>query len=100
MKARKHQVSKAASFAPAIKVARNQRILRELPEGLERRLSSIFARNELLRATEAQNLKIERDRVNAHLHSMPEGLQRLAALEHVGALDRRIHKLAGKGLPR
>ena len=52
----------------------------------------------MLRTTEAQNLRIERDRVNAHLHGMPEGLQRLAAQHHVGDLTRRIHKLAQGGL--
>ena len=61
-------------------------------------MANIHARNQMLRATEAQNLRIERDRVNAHLHSMPEGLQRIAAQQHVGDLTRRIHKLAQEGL--
>ena len=67
-------------------------------ECMERRVANIHARNEMLRATEAQHLRIERDRVNAHLHGMPEGLQRLAAQHHVGDLTRRIHKLAQEGL--
>ena len=85
-------------FQPAVQADKHHKILRELPERMERRVANIHARNQMLRATEAQNLRIERDRVNAHLHSMPEGLQRLAAQHHVGDLTRRIHKLAQEGL--
>ena len=85
-------------FQPAVQADAHHKILRELPERMERRVANIHARNEMLRATEAQNLRIERDRVNAHLHSMPGGLQRLAAQHHVGDLTRRIHKLAQEGL--
>ena len=90
---------KYKGFRPAVQVDAHRRILRELPERMERRVTNIAARNEMLRATEAQNLRIERDRVNAHLHGMPEGLQRLAAKHHVGDLTRRLHKLAHKGVP-
>ena len=86
-------------FQPAAQAERGYRILRELPERMDRRTADIHRRNEMLRATEAQNLRIERDRVNAHLHGMPEGLQRLAAQHHVGDLTRRIHRLAQKGVP-
>ena len=86
-------------LAPAIQVDRQHELLRELPERMEQRISNIHTRNEMLRATEAQNLAIERQRVVSHIHDMPAPLQRQAALQHVGDLTRRIHKLAGKGLP-
>ena len=86
-------------FAPAIQADKQHKILRELPERMEQRISNIHARNEMLRATEAQNLAIERQRVVSHIHDMPASLQKQAALQHVGDLTRRIHKLAGKGLP-
>ena len=34
-----------------------------------------------------------------HLHNMAPGLQRVAALNHIGELDARMHRLATKGLP-
>ena len=86
-------------FAPAIQADRQHKILRELPERMEQRISNVHARNEMLRATGAQNLAIERQRVVSHVHDMPASLQKQAALQHVGDLTRRIHKLAGKGLP-
>ena len=83
------------------KVALDQynRIVREMPRHVEKRMQNIAARHEIIRAAEAYSARVERDRVTAHLHSMPAGLQRLAAMNHVGQLDRKIHHLAGKGLP-
>ena len=83
------------------KVALDQynRIVREMPRHVETRMQNIAARNEILHAAEAYSARLERSRVTAHLHSMPAGLQRLAALNHIGQLDRKIHHLAGKGLP-
>ena len=86
-------------FAPAVQVDKHRRILRELPERAEQRAANIQTRHEMLRAAEAQNLRIERDRVNSHLHNMPANLQRAAALQHVGDLTRKIHSLAKKGIP-
>ena len=86
-------------FAPAIQADRQHKILRELPERMEQRISNAHARNEMLRATEAQNLQIERQRVVSHIHDTPASLQKQAALQHAGDLTRKIHKLAGKGLP-
>ena len=83
-------------FAPAVQVDKHRRILRELPERAEQRVASVQSRHEMLRAAEAQNLRIERDRVNSHLHDMPASLQRAAALLHVGDLTRKIHSLAKK----
>jgi len=88
-----------ARFQPAVQAEKHHKILRELPERTEQRVSNIHARNAMLRATEAQNLSIERQRTLAHLHDMPPSLQRQAAQDHVGDLTRRIHKLAQKGLP-
>ena len=83
------------------KVALDQynRIVREMPRHVEKRMQNIAARHEILHAAEAYNARLERDRVTAHLHTMPAGLQRLAALHHLGQLDATIHRLAGKGLP-
>ena len=86
-------------FVPAIQADRQHKILRELPERMEHRISNVHARNEMLRATEAQNLQIERQRIASHIHDTPASLQKQAALRHVGDLTRRTHKLAGKGLP-
>ena len=83
------------------KVALDQynRIVREMPRHVKKRMQNIAARHEILQAAEAYNARLERDRVTAHLHTMPAGLQRLAAMNHIGQLDRKIHHLAGKGLP-
>ena len=83
------------------KIALDQynRIVREMPRHVEKRMQNIAARNEILHAADAYNARLERDRVTAHLHTMPAGLQRLAAMNHIGQLDRKIHHPAGKGLP-
>ena len=89
-----------ARFQPAVQAEKHHKLIRELPERAEQRVSNIRARNEMLRAADAQNLSIERQRTLAHLHGMPPSLQRQAAQEHVGDLTRRIHKLAQTGLPK
>ena len=93
--------SKYKALRGGTKVALDQynRIVREMPRHVEKRMQNIAARHEILHAAEAYNARLERDRVTAHLHSMPAGLQRLAAMNHIGQLDRKIHNLAGKGLP-
>ena len=93
--------SKYKALRGGTKVALDQynRIVREMPRHVEKRMQNIAARHEILHAAEAYNARLERDRVTAHLHSMPAGLQRLAAMNHIGQLDRKIHHLAGKGLP-
>ena len=78
---------------------KHHKIWRELPERLAKRMSDVAARNEMLRATEAYNARIERDRLIAHLHDRPTSLHKQAAQAHIGDLTRRIHRLAGKGLP-
>ena len=78
---------------------KHRKIVQELPERFEKRMQNIAARNEILHAAEAYSARLERDRVTAHLHNMAPGLQSAAALHHIGELNTRIHRLAGKGLP-
>ena len=73
--------------------------VREMPQRMETRMQNVAARNEILHAAEAYSARLERDRVTAHLHNMAPGLQSVAALHHIGELNNRIHRLAGKGLP-
>ena len=74
-------------------------MLAELPDRRQERLQSITARNEMLAATQAYNLKLERDRVQSHITSMPASLQRMSAEQYVGNLEKRIHHLGRTGLP-
>ena len=53
----------------------------------------------MLAATQAYNLKMERDRVQSHITRLPDSLQKAAVQEHMGDLDRRVHRLAKTGLP-
>ena len=93
---------KAAKSAPKFnktQIDKNHQILREVPERLDKRFADVAQRNEVLKATHAYNARIERDRIIAHIHDRPDSLQKQAAMAHVGELTRRIHELAGKGLP-
>ena len=83
----------------AIAADRHRKMLAELPEAMEKRHNNIFHRNQMLAATQAYNLNIERNRVKSHLSDFPSGLQRAAAEMHMGDLERKIHKLAAHGLP-
>ena len=78
---------------------KNHKILRELPERLDKRMADAAQRNDLLKSTMAYNARIERDRIISHIHDRPASLQKQAAMAHVGELTRKIHKLSGKGLP-
>ena len=77
---------------------KHHRIVRELPRHVEQRMQNIAARNEILNSADAHSARLERDRVSAHLHNMAPGLQRVAALNHIGELDAKMHRLANKGL--
>ena len=93
---------KAAKSAPKFnktQLDKNHKILRELPERLDKRMADVAQRNDLLKSTMAYNARIERDRIVAHIHDRPASLQKQAAMAHVGELTRKIHKLSGKGLP-
>ena len=80
-------------------VDKNHKILREIPDRLDKRMADVAQRNEVLRATQAYNARIDRDRIVAHIHDRPASLQKQAAMAHVGELTRKIHKLTGKCLP-
>ena len=82
----------------SVALDKHNRIVRELPRHVEKRMQNVAARNEILNATMAYNARLERDRVTAHLHNMAPGLQKLAAQHHIGQLDQRIHHLANKGV--
>ena len=86
-------------FATSHKLDKRRRLLAEIPRRMEERQQSIHGRNQMLAATQAYNLKIEKRRVKAHLSEMPGTIQRQAALDYMGDLDRRIHRLVATGLP-
>ena len=94
----KGKVPKTLKGGTSMALDKHRRIVREMPVHIEKRMQNIAARNEILNATEAYNARLERDRVTAHLHNMPPGLQSLAARHHIGTLNQKIHALAGKGL--
>ena len=79
---------------------KHRRIVREHPARMETRMQNIASRHEILHAQEAYNARLERDRVTAHLHRMAPGLQKLAAQNHIGQLNARIHHLANKGITK
>ena len=92
-------MKKKAKRLRAVAADRHRKMLAELPEAMEKRHNNIYHRNQMLAATQAYNLNIERNRVRSHLTDFPSGLQRAAAELHVGDLERRIHRLAAHGLP-
>ncbi len=92
-------MKKKAKRLKAVAADRHRKMLAELPEAMEKRHNNIYHRNQMLAATQAYNLNIERNRVKGHLSDFPSGLQRAAAELHVGDLERRIHRLAAHGLP-
>ena len=96
----KQKTPKVLKGGTAYALDKHRRIVREMPRHVERQMNNIAARNELLASTEAYNARLERDRVVAHLHNMPPGLQRLAARHHIGTLNQKIHHLANKGLSK
>ena len=84
----------------SVALDKHRRIVREMPVHIEKRIQNIAARNEILNATDAYNARLERDRVMAHLHRMPAGLQSLTARHHIDTLNQKIHALAGKCLSK
>ena len=81
-------------------IDRLRSLLREAPDAIEKRQHNIHHRNQMLAATQAYNLNLERTRTQSHLASRPNALQRAAALGHMGELDQNMHKLAKTGLPQ
>ena len=94
----KQRIPKTLKGGTSFALDKHRRIVREMPVHVEKRMQDIAARNEILNATEAYNARLERDRVTAALHSMPPGLQRLAAQYHVGTLNTKLHHLANRGV--
>ena len=96
----KQKIPKTLKGGTAYALDKHRRIVREMPRHVERQMNDIAARNQILASTEAYNARLERDRVQAHLHRMPAGLQSLAARHHIGNLNQKIHHLATKGLSK
>merc|ERR1711923_45896 len=63
----------------AHKLDKHRRLLAELPSRVEERQQSIHGRNQLLAATQAYNLALEKRRVTAHITEMPGTIQRQIA---------------------
>ena len=83
----------------AHKLDKHRRLLAEIPSRVEERQQGIHGRNQILAATQAYNLGLEKRRVKAHISEMPGTIQRQIAQDYMGDLDRRIPRLAAMGLP-
>ena len=94
------KVPKSLRGGTSYAMDKHQRIVREMPRHVKQRMQNIAARNEILNSADAYSARLERDRVSAHLHNMAPGLQRVAALNHIGELDAKIHRLANKGISK
>ena len=77
-------------------IDKHHRIVRELPGRREQRTAAVDQRLAMLRAMQAHNLLMEADRVSESLNRLPAGLQKAAALERIGELRRKVHRLTGK----
>ena len=78
---------------------KHRALLASAPDTVEKRQNSTHHRNQLLAATQAYNLGLEKTRVQSHLTSRPNALQRAATEEYMGTLTRQINQLARSGLP-
>ena len=78
---------------------KHRALLASAPDTIEKRQNSRHHRNQLLASTQAYNLGLEKTRVQSHLTSRPNALQRAATEEYMGTLTRQIHHLAKTGLP-
>ena len=96
----KQRIPKTLKGGTSFALDKHRRIVREMPVHVDKRMQDIAARNEILNSAEAYTARLERDRVTAALHNMPPGLQRLAAQYHVGTLNTKLHRLAGKGVTK
>ena len=94
------KVPKALRGGTSYAMDKHHRIVREMPRHVEQRIQNIAARNDILNSAEAYSARLERDRVTAHLHNMAPGLQRVAALNHIGELNAKMHHLAKKGISK
>ena len=78
---------------------KHRRLLAELPEKVAQRQQNIFNRNQMLAATQAYNLGLEKQRIASHISNFAAPMQKAMALHHMGDLDKRINRLASSGLP-
>ena len=53
-------------------IDKHHKILREVPERLDKRMADVAQRNEVLKATHAYNARIERDRIIAHISTIAQ----------------------------
>ena len=58
------------------KLSKHVKILRELPADVDSRIADIHKRNEILKANKYHQLRIERDRANAAIATLPVNAQR------------------------
>ena len=80
-------------------IDRHRALLASAPETIEKRQNNIVNRNQMLAGTLAYNLGLENKRMQSHLTSRPNALQRAATEEYMGTLTQRINSLARAGLP-
>ena len=96
-------MSMAATKVPKSKFTkhsfeRHKKLLSEMPERVAQRQQNMYNRNRMLQATQAYNLRLEKQRLHSHLSDFA-ALQKAMAQHHMGDLGRRIHKLTPSGLP-
>ena len=78
---------------------KHRALLASAPDTIEKRQNSIHHRNQLLASTQAYNLNLEKTRVQSHLTSRPNALQRAATQEYMGTFTRQSNQLARTGPP-
>ena len=81
---------------------KNVKIPRELPTDVDSRIVNIHRRNEVLKANKYHQLRIERDRANAAITSMPREQQRNlqnVIVKHRNDLTEAMLSFARKGGP-
>ena len=92
-------MKKKAKRLKAIAADRHRKMLVELPEAMEKRHNNIYHRNQMLAATQAYNLNIERNRVKSHLSDSPIGPPTGRGRAAHWGPGKAIHRLAAHGLP-
>jgi len=58
------------------KLSKHVKVLRELPTDVDSRIANIHRRNKILKANKYHQLRMERDRANAAIASLPVSAQR------------------------
>ena len=76
---------------------KHRALLAEVPEKAPDRQNNVDNRNQMLAATQAYNMKIDRDRMQSHITRMPNSFQRAAVQYYMGYVDRRAHHMAKHG---